>query len=80
MTTTEMVKKMLNESNEVKQSVGGTKQFRQVIEFVLLNSRYLDDEKMEEKTRTPNQIAMLVEENFDEKIINEAKSVYHETN
>jgi len=79
MKTSEMVKKMLYEPKEVKLSVGGTKSFRSVIEFVLSNARYQDDVKMRVVTRTPQMIANLVEKEFEKEAIEKAKSVY-ETN
>jgi len=79
MKTSQMVTKMLNESKAVKNSAGGIKQFRQIIDFVLSNQRYQDDDLMNEVERTPRQIAALVEKEFDPETIEKAKSVYEKT-
>ena len=76
VSTVEMVQNMIKESKEVKTSVGGTKEFRQVCDFVNSNKWYQDDEIMELIERTPEQIAEMVEAEFSADVINEAKSVY----
>ena len=76
METSKMVKKMLSEPKEVKLSVGGTKEFRSVMDFVLLNARYQDYYSMRVVTRTYKEIAEMVETEFSADVLNEAKSVY----
>lgn len=76
VSTVEMVQNMINESKEVKSSLGGTKEFRQVCGFVNSHKWYQDDEITGMVERTPEQIAEMVESEFSTDVINEAKSVY----
>jgi len=73
-TTIELVNELLNESKEVKTSNGGTESFRSVMDFVLTNTYYQDDEKV--IRRSKKEIAKLLEENFSKDVITQVKSIY----
>jgi hypothetical protein len=76
VSTLKMVQNMMNESAEVKRSIGGTKEFRDVLEFVLSNKWCQDDITLTVNSRSSKEIEKMVKSEFNEKIINEAKSVY----
>jgi len=74
--TLKMVQNMMNESAEVKRSVGGTKEFREVLVFVLSAKWYQDDDTLTMRSRSSKQIESLVKSEFSDEIIDEASSVY----
>ena len=76
MKTEKLVKKMLSESKEVKFSVGGTKEFRNVMDFVLTNERYQDQDLMKEVIRKPKEITKMVESTFSKNTLKKVKSIY----
>jgi hypothetical protein len=77
ISTLKMVQNMMNESAEVKRSVGGTKEFRDVLEFVITNKWYQDDITLTVDSRSSKEIEIMVNYEFNHEIINEAKSVYN---
>lgn len=75
MTTTKLVSTLRNESKEVKSSVGGTDNFRSVMDFVLSNS-YYDDENLESTKRSEKEMAKLLESNFSSEVLDSVKEIY----
>jgi hypothetical protein len=77
ISTLKMVQNMMNESAEVKRSVGKTKEFRDVLEFVITNKWYQDYITLTVNSRSSKEIEIMVNYEFNHEIINEAKSVYN---
>lgn len=76
METTELVSRMRNESNEVKNSIGGTNAFRSIMETVIKYHTEIIGDFDVFKNRTVKEIAEIVETKHTIKDIESVKNIY----
>ena len=80
LSTFGMVQNLLKETREVRNSVGGTKTFRAIIEFVHANKYVQKDDEFEVVSRQIPQIVEMVEAAFSPIEIMHVKSIYQLVN
>lgn len=76
MKTEKLVKKMRNESKEVKSSVGGRVEYRRIMDTVLDNIYEVDENTFESRMRSDREIADIVETKHTTKDIDVCKNIY----